>query len=296
LNTAMQIQNKFSHNTKIVGVIGHPIKHSYSPLMHNIAFELSGLNYIYLPFDVPPSALKDSLKGMIALGIKGFNVTIPLKEKVLPFLKDISEEASIIGAVNTIVNDDGILRGYNTDVLGVTESLLPYKEELQGTTVTVIGAGGASRSVIYSLIRNFKVERINIVNRTEQLAESLKEYFSTKMLFSNIKSYPLVPPDLIDVFRNSKLIVNTTSIGMYPDVDDAATTILESFTKDQIVFDVVYTPIKTKLLKLAESQGARIITGLKMFVEQGAKSYEIWTGEQMPKEKVYKALESYLLS
>lgn len=292
----MQIQNKFNHNTKIVGVIGHPIKHSYSPLMHNIAFELSGLNYIYLPFDVPPSALKDSLKGMIALGIKGFNVTIPLKEKVLPFLKDISEEAGIIGAVNTIVNDDGILRGYNTDVLGVTESLLPFKEELQGATVTVIGAGGASRSVIYSLIRNFKVERINIVNRTEQLAESLKEYFSTKMIFSNIKSYPLVPPDLIDVFRNSKLIVNTTSIGMYPDVDDAATTILESFTKDQIVFDVVYTPIKTKLLKLAESQGARIITGLKMFVEQGAKSYEIWTGEQMPKEKVYKALESYLLS
>jgi len=293
---AMQIQNKFNHNTKIVGVIGHPIKHSYSPLMHNIAFELSGLNYIYLPFDVPPSSLKDSLKGMVALGIKGFNVTIPLKEKVLPFLKDISEEASIIGAVNTIVNDDGILRGYNTDVLGVTESLLPFKEELQGATVTVIGAGGASRSVIYSLIRNFKVERINIVNRTEQLAESLKEYFSTKMIFPNIKSYPLVPPDLIDVFRNSKLIVNTTSIGMYPDVDDAATTILESFTKDQIVFDVVYTPIKTKLLKLAESQGARIITGLKMFVEQGAKSYEIWTGEQMPKEKVYKAIESYLLS
>lgn len=292
----MQLQNKFNHNTKIVGVIGHPIKHSFSPLMHNIAFELSGLNYIYLPFDVPPSALKDSLKGMVALGIKGFNVTIPLKEKVIPHLKDISEEASIIGAVNTIVNDDGILRGYNTDVLGVNESLMPYKDELQGAIVTVIGAGGASRSVIYSLIRNFKVERINIVNRTEQLAESLKDYFSTKMLFSNIKSYPLVPPDLVDVFRNSKLIVNTTSIGMYPDVDDAATTILESFTKDQIVFDVVYTPIKTKLLKLAESQGARIITGLKMFIEQGAKSYEIWTGEQMPKDKVYKALESYLLS
>lgn len=292
----MQIQNKFNHNTKIVGVIGHPIRHSYSPLMHNIAFELSGLNFIYLPFDVPPSLLKDSLKGMVALGIKGFNVTIPLKEKVLPLLKDISEEANIIGAVNTIVNDDGVLRGYNTDVLGVVESLLPYKDELQGSTVTVIGAGGASRSVIYALIRNFKVEQLNIVNRTEQLAESLKDYFSTKMLFSNIKSYHLVPPDLIDVFRNSKLIVNTTSMGMYPDVDDAATTIPESFTKDQIVFDVVYTPIKTKLLKLAESQGARIITGLKMFVEQGAKSYEMWTGEQMPKEKIYKALESYLMS
>ncbi|MGK9476760.1 shikimate dehydrogenase [Melioribacter sp. OK-6-Me] len=292
----MQTQNKFNHNTKIIGIIGHPIKHSFSPLMHNLAFELTGLNYIYLPFDVPPTMLKDSLKGMIALGIKGFNVTIPLKEKVIPLLKDISEEANIIGAVNTIVNDEGILRGYNTDVLGVIESLNPYKEELQNSIVTVIGAGGAARSVIYALIRHFKVERINIVNRTEQIAESLKEYFSTKMLFSNIKAYPLVPPDLVDTFNSSKLIVNTTSMGMFPDIDDAATTIPESFNDEQIVFDVVYTPIKTKLLKLAESRGARIITGLMMFVEQGAKSFELWTGEEMPKDKIYKAIESYLIN
>jgi shikimate dehydrogenase len=292
----MQAQNKFNHNTKIVGVIGHPIRHSFSPLMHNIAFELSGLNYIYLPFDVPPTLLKDSLKGMLALGIKGFNVTIPLKEKILPMLKDLSEEANIIGAVNTIVNDDGVLRGYNTDVLGIIESLNPYKEELTGSTVTVIGAGGAARSVIYALIRGFKVDRINIVNRTEQIAESLKEYFTAKLLFTNLKSYPLVPPDLVEVFQKSKLIINTTSMGMFPNVDDAATTIPESFTKDQIVFDVVYTPIKTKLLKLAESQGAQIITGLKMFVEQGAKAYELWTGEEMPKDKVSRALQSYLVS
>ncbi|MDP3583374.1 MAG: shikimate dehydrogenase, partial [Ignavibacteria bacterium] len=105
----MQVQNKFNQNTKIIGVIGHPIKQSFSPLMHNISFELSGLNYLYLPFDVPPAALKDAMKGMNALGIKGFNVTVPLKEKVLPLLKDVSEEASIIGAVNTIVNDEGTL-------------------------------------------------------------------------------------------------------------------------------------------------------------------------------------------
>lgn len=289
----MQTQNKFNHNTKIVGIIGHPIKHSFSPLMHNISFELSGLNYIYLPFDVPVSSLKDALKGMIALGIKGFNVTLPLKEKILPLLKDASEEANIIGAVNTVVNEDGILRGYNTDVYGIIESLNPYKEELQGSTVTVIGAGGASRSVIYALIRNFKVERINIVNRTEQIAESLKEYFSTKMLFTQIKSYPLVPPDLVDLFQKSKLIVNTTSMGMYPDVDDSASSIPESFHKDQIVFDVVYNPVKTKLLRLAESQGAKIVTGLNMFVEQGARSYELWTGEQMQVDKVYKTLQSY---
>lgn len=292
----MYPQNKFNHNTKIIGVIGHPIKHSFSPLMHNIAFELAGLNYIYLPFDVPATSLKDALKGMNALGIKGFNVTIPLKEKILPLLKDVSEEANIIGAVNTVVNEEGILHGYNTDVAGIVESLNPYKDEIQGTEVTVIGAGGAARSAIYSLIRNFKVERINIVNRTEQIGESLKEYFSTKMLFTNIKSFPLVPPDLVELFQKSKLIINTTSMGMDPNIDDSATTIPESFKKDQIVFDVVYTPVNTKLLKLAQAQGATIITGLKMFIEQGAKAFEIWTGEQMPKDKVSKALQSYLTS
>lgn len=294
--SVMQLQNKFNYNTRIVGVIGHPIKHSYSPLMHNVAFELSGLNYIYLPFDVPPALLKDSLKGMLALGIKGFNVTISLKEKILPMLKEISDEANTIGAVNTVVNEDGILHGYNTDVLGIVESLIDYKDDLQNSTVTVIGAGGAARSVIYALIRNFKVDRINIVNRTEQIAESLKEYFSSKMLFTNLKSYPLVPPDIVEVFNKSKLIVNTTSMGMIPNVDDSATSIPESFKKDQIVFDVVYTPVKTKLLRLAEAQGATIVTGLKMFIEQGAKAYELWTGEQMPKEKVAKVLQSYMTS
>ena len=292
----MQSQNKFNHNTKIIGIIGHPVKHSYSPLMQNIAFELTGQNYIYLPFDVPANSLKDALKGIVALGIKGFNVTLPLKEKILPLLKDASEEANIVGAVNTVTNEDGILRGYNTDVLGVVESLNPFKDEITGAKVSVIGAGGAARSVIYALIRNFKVGHINIINRTEQTAESLKEYFSVKMLFNNFKAFPLFPPDLVETFRESKLIINTTSMGMYPDVDDSATTIKESFMKGQIVFDIVYNPVKTKLLKLAESQGSTIITGLKMLVEQGAKSYELLCGEKMPVEKVYRALESYLVS
>ncbi len=292
----IQSQNKFNHNTKIVGVIGHPIKHSFSPLMHNIAFEISGLNFIYLPFDIPSNSLKDAMKGMVALGIKGFNVTIPLKEKILPLLKDVSEEANIIGAVNTVVNDDGILRGYNTDVAGVVESLNPFKDEIAGAKISVIGTGGGARSVIYALIRTFKVGQVNIINRTEQTAESLKEYFSVKMIHNDFKAHALVPPDLVETFRNSKLIINTTPMGMFPEIDDSATTIKDSFMKGQIVFDVVYNPVKTKLLRLAESQGATIITGLKMFVEQGAKAYELWTGEQMEKEKVYRAIESYLVS
>jgi shikimate dehydrogenase len=264
--------------------------------MQNIAFELTEQNFIYLPFDIPVNSLKDALKGIVALGIKGFNVTLPLKEKIMPLLKDVSEEANIVGAVNTVTNEDGVLRGYNTDVLGVVESLNPFKEEIAGAKVSVIGAGGAARSVIYALIRNFKVGHINIINRTEQTAESLKEYFSVKMLFNDFKAFPLIPPDLVETFRESKLIINTTSMGMYPEIDDSATTIKESFMKGQIVFDIVYNPVKTKLLKLAESQGSTIITGLKMLVEQGAKSYELWCGEKMPVEKVYRALESYLVS
>jgi shikimate dehydrogenase len=290
----MQYQNKFNNNTQIIGVIGHPIKHSFSPLMHNISFDLLNLNYIYLPFDVPASNLKDALRGMVALGIKGLNVTLPHKEKILSLLKETSEEANIIGAVNTVVNEDGVLHGYNTDVFGIVETLLPFKDEIAGRTVSVIGAGGSARSAIYALIRHFKPEKINIINRTEQTAESLKEYFVTKMLFNNICSFELVPPDLIEVFRESKLIVNATSVGMFPEVDDAPTTIPESFTRDQIVFDFIYTPLQTKFLKLAASQGAITVNGLRMLVEQGSKSFELWTGQKMPIEQVYKALVSYL--
>ncbi len=290
----MNLMNKFTHNTKIIGIIGHPIKHSYSPFMHNMAFDLADLDYVYLPFDVPSESLKDAIKGLVALGIRGFNVTLPHKERITIYLSEISEEASIIGAVNTIVNENGKLHGYNTDVNGIVESLLPVKDEFANGKVTVIGAGGAARSVIYTLIRHFKCEQINIVNRTEQIAESMKEYFTAKMMYNSIKAYELFPPDLVPILQDSKLIINTTSIGMFPEVDDSPTTIKESFHKDQIVFDIVYNPIKTKLLKIAESQGAKTITGLKMFVEQGAKSYELWTNQQMPKDKVYQALKSYL--
>ena len=290
----LQYQNKFNNSTQVIGVIGHPIKHSLSPLMHNISFELNGLKYIYLPFDVPATNLKDSLKGMLALGIKGFNITLPHKEKIFQFLNEASEEANVIGAVNTVVNDGGVLHGYNTDVHGIIETLSPFKDEIEGKEVSIIGAGGAARSVIFTLIRSFKVSKINLINRTVQKTESLKDYFTVKMLYECFKTYPLVPPDLIGIFEKSTLIVNATSIGMLPDIEDSPTTSVESFHKDQIVFDLIYNPLKTKFLELAESKGAKIINGLKMFVEQGAKSYELWTGEKMPIDKIYNTLQAYL--
>ncbi len=292
----MQLIDKFNNKTELVGIFGHPLKHSFSPQIHNTSFEALGMNYIYLPFDIPASNLKSALKGAVALGIKGMNITLPHKEKIVEYLQDVSEEASVIGSVNTVVNENGVLHGYNTDVKGIIETLNDYKETIKETDVTIIGAGGAARSVVYSLIRHFKVNSINIINRTHQKAESLKEYFSTKMLFDNIKAYELVPPDLTDVFRNSKLIINTTSVGMYPEMDDAITSIEESFHKEQIVFDVIYNPLQTKLLKMAASKGAETISGLKMFVEQAAASFELWTNEKMPSDIIYSKLKEELIN
>jgi shikimate dehydrogenase len=290
----MNTHDKFNIDTKITGIIGHPIKHTFSPFMHNIAFELLNLNYLYLPFDVPPSNLKPAIRGMIAFGIKGLNVTIPHKESIIPIIKNVSEEVNIIGAANTIVNDEGTLKAYNTDVFGIVETLLPYKEKIINNEVSILGSGGASRSAIYVLIRNFKPSKINLINRNEERAESLREYFSTKMHYNHIKTFGLYKAPVDEVLKNSQLIINSTSVGMHPNVNDSVITNFESFEKGQIVFDMVYNPMKTKLLMLAEASGAIAVDGLTMFVYQGVKSFELWTGIQMPVEKIFKALRLYI--
>lgn len=288
------MENTFHQNTQILGLIGHPIKQSYSPFIQNVTFTLLDLDYIYLPFDVPQSNLRNALKGMLALGVKGFNVTIPHKESLVTFLSTVSEEAGIVGSVNTVVNDMGRLIGYNTDVHGVYETLAPYKDEIAGNAVSVIGAGGAARAVIYSLIRHFKPSSINIINRTEQRAESLKNYFSTKMKFENFRTFELFPPDLIPLLQSSKVIINATSVGMFPDIEDSVINLPSAFTKGQIVFDMVYNPPKTTLLKIAEAEGAIILNGINMLVHQAAKAFELWTNKQMPIDEIRNSLIQYI--
>uniref|UniRef100_A0A7V2ZKQ3 Shikimate dehydrogenase (NADP(+)) n=1 Tax=Ignavibacterium album TaxID=591197 RepID=A0A7V2ZKQ3_9BACT len=276
--------------TQLVGLIGHPIKHTYSPFIHNVAFELTGLDYLYLPFNVVPVNLKSAIKGLVALGYKGFNVTIPHKVKVKEFMSKVSEEASLVGAINTVLIEDGKLFGYNTDVAGALETLYAYRKEITGNECVVIGAGGSARAVIYTLIKHFRPSRIHLVNRTEQRAETLRQFFKTKMKFDSFTVNELIPPDIKELVKSSALVVNATSVGMHPDEDDAVLTQKDMFTKDQIVFDLVYNPTQTKLLKLAQSSGARTVDGIKMLVNQAAKSFEIWTGEKMPVEQVEKAL------
>jgi len=290
----MNLIENIDHTTKVVGIIGHPIKHSFSPQMHNITFRIQGLNYIYLPFDIPASNLVDSLKSLGVLGIRGINITIPHKEKIIQHMHHVSEEASTVGAINTVVNEGNQLFGYNTDINGIVESLNPYREQLAKSTASVIGSGGAARSVLYALIRHFKISNINIINRTEERSEAIKDYFKDKMHFENINTYELMAKENIQVYKSSKLIVNATSLGMFPNIDDTPTDLEDSFNSSQIVFDLIYNPLKTKFLELAETKGAEVINGLKMFVVQGARSFELWTGKNMDVDFMYEELTKSL--
>ncbi len=285
------MKDSFFANTKLVGLIGHPIKQSYSPFINNVAFQLNNIDYIYLPFDVTSDELENAIKGVLALGINGLNVTIPHKEKIIEYLDDLSEDATMIGAVNTITNEDGKLKGFNTDVQGITATLSSFKKDISGAKVSVIGSGGGARAAIYTLIRFFKPEEITIINRTIQRADTLQNFFSEKMRYDNFKTEELIPPDLTETLHNSKLIVNATPIGMFPDSDDTPTYLQESFHEDQIIFDMVYNPPETKFLSMAKNQGAKVSGGLTMLVHQAAKSFELWTGQKMPVEKISDSLE-----
>ena len=284
------MQNSFYKYTKLIGLIGHPIKQSYSPFIHNIASQLNQVDYIYLPFDVIPDNLENAVNGIVALGIEGMNVTIPHKEKIMNFLDDRSEESAIIGAVNTILNDNGKLVGYNTDVNGILETLNPFKEQIAGSKVSVLGAGGGARAVIYTLIRHYKPDEINIINRTVQRADTLQNYFKEKLHFQNFKIFDLFPPDLVDTLSSSQLIVNCIPIGLYPNVDETPINLEDSFNDNQIVFDMIYNPSNTRLMQIAASKGAVTIGGLNMLVHQAAKSFELWTGKEMPVDKLSRSL------
>lgn len=280
--------------TNLIGLIGHPIKQTYSPLIHNLAIKIKNLDYYYLPFDVDSMNLKRALDGLIALNFVGFNITIPYKSKVLPLINYLSEEALVIGAVNTVTINEGNLNGYNTDVFGVVETLINYKSDLIEKEFAVFGAGGSARAVIYALIKNFKPTKIYLINRTEDRALVIKESFREKLKFNSIEVLNLVLPDLVEIIQSSKLVVNATSVGMYPEVDDSVINSEKFFNKDQIVFDLIYNPQETKFLEYAKRAGATTKNGLDMLIYQAAKSFELWTSEEFPINEVKQELGKIL--
>lgn len=288
------MKNALHTHTELLGLIGHPIKHTFSPMMHNVASQLLDLDYLYLPFDISPADLKEGITGLKVLGFKGFNVTVPHKEAIFPLLDSVSEEAVVIGAVNCVVNEAGTLHGYNTDAFGVQYALDPYREEITSAPVMIYGAGGACRAAVYTLIRHYRPSVIHIINRTPQRAEQIAFHFKQQMHYEGIETRENAPFDITSLMKGCKLIINTTSLGMTPLTGDSPVAAGEGFSDNQIVFDMVYNPVKTQFLKLAEGSGAVTVEGIKMLVAQGAKSFELWTGKQMPVSEIYDTLLKYL--
>ena len=276
-----------SGKTKICGLIGDPIEHSMSPAMHNTAFKDRGLDYVYLPFRVAKAQLGEAILGVKALNIRGLNVTIPHKVSVIPLLDELDPLAEKIGAVNTIINNDGVLKGYNTDAHGFLRALLEQDIEPDGKSIVMLGAGGASRAISFILAE--RGANLVILNRQLELDWAVKLGNSISRTFGRkVKALELNEQNLTPVLRKANILVNTTSVGMRPNTNDTPipARLLES---DLVVFDIVYNPVKTKLLTEAESAGAKAISGLEMLVRQGALAFEMWTGLTAPLEIMRKA-------
>ena len=260
-----------SGKTKLCGLIGDPVEHSMSPAMHNAAFKEMGLDYLYVPFRVKKEDLSKAIAGMRALGIRGLNVTIPHKVSVIKFLDELDRLAEKISAVNTIVNNDGILKGYNTDASGFLQPLLEKSIEPRGKRVVVLGAGGASRAISFVLAE--KGAHLSILNRRAAGAKELARRIS-----KDVEALELNPENLTIVLKKADILVNATSVGMSPNVNETPVE-AELLRRGLLVYDIVYNPIKTRLIKEAESAGAITIGGLDMLVWQGALAFEKWTGQ-----------------
>ncbi len=256
--------------TKLYGIIGNPVSHSMSPAIHNASFMEKGLNNVYVPLNV--SDIGSFIKECDKIDFQGFSVTIPHKESVLPFLDDLDHTARKIGAINTIVNQKGKLTGYNTDcmaaVMELECSMKKTNETLNNKKISIIGAGGVARAIAFGLKE--KSCDITIYNRTIERAEKLSH--DVKCKFESFKEIHKIDSDIL---------INTTSIGMFPNVD--RTPIPENvLKKDMIVFDAVYNPIKTRLLRDAKEKGCHTINGLSMFINQAAEQFRLWTNIDPP--------------
>jgi shikimate dehydrogenase len=275
-------------------VIGHPIGHSLSPLMHNTAFQLLRLDCQYEALDIEPASLKQAVERFREQKWGGFNVTVPHKEAIIPLIDEVVPEAHAVGAVNTVVNRNNKLIGYNTDVIGVERSLRPEREKIEGTMCTIMGSGGAARSVAHVLIHNIKPKAITFsVLFPEQAHAIIKSLGSNNVQFNVIHCTDAA---LETAIKNSTLIVNATTVGMFPHVLDSPLPTQHWLSNKHIVFDLIYRPLTTRLQSDAQAAGAKTIDGLGMFIHQGAAAFQLWTEKDMPLDQVRQVLETKLTS
>ncbi len=275
--------------TKVYGVLGHPIVQSKSPLIHNDAFDSLGIDAVYHAFDVEPNQVKGAVEGILALKISGCNVTVPHKIAIMEFLDEIDEEAQLIGAVNTIVNENGRLIGYNTDGRGFVESLIEESgEDLADKRILVIGAGGAARGIVTALVRH-GIGHLTITNRTKEKATPLIKMATSLNTSANV----IDRVDAEKTIAEYDVIINTTSIGMSPNIDESPLS-LADLPAGKIVSDLIYNPMKTKFLQEAAAKGAKTVNGVGMFVNQAALAFEYWTGVRPDRERMKQLVLSTL--
>lgn len=279
---------------KKFAVIGHPIGHSLSPVMHNTAFQILDMDSRYEALDISPAQLQQAFADFRESEWGGLNITTPHKESAIPFVDTIDPDAKKIGAINTVVKHNNALKGYNTDIIGIEQSLRPYQKSIEGEQCTLLGSGGVARAISYVLTQKIKPQSITIAAQFPEQARALVESLGNSEV--NVTIVPYSENAIVSAVNNCILVINATTVGMYPHIDDCPLPDHCRLTEHQIVFDVIYRPLKTRLLKMAQSSGAKIIDGLEMFIQQGAAAFQLWTGKPMPTAQARQALENILQS
>lgn len=276
-------RRRLSHQTALYGLMGHPLGHSLSPLMHNAAFKKLGMDAIYMPFDVKEDDLEGTLLALKAAGLRGANVTIPYKERIIAQLDGLDRAARKIGAVNTILNKDGRLTGYNTDARGFIDALKGAGVRLRNARALVIGAGGAARAAVFGLLG--EKATVTVANRTIMRALELsKALGAPQIVVFGLEDIPRIVGDF-------DIVVNCTPAGM-SGFESWSPVPARRLRRGMVVFDMVYNPVRTPLLAAAEKAGASTVSGMEMFIRQGMEAFRIWTGRTAPLDTIRGALAS----
>lgn len=280
-------------HTKLTGLLGSPVEHSISPMMHNEAFRQLGLDIVYLCFDVGTDGLKTAVEGLKEIGITGFNCTMPDKNLMYELADELSPAAKMIGAVNTVVNENGKLIGHNTDGMGYMHAVKDAGHDIIGKNMTLLGAGGAATAICVQAALD-GVANINIFSIQDQFFDRAKKMVDqiNSNTNCNVSLYDLADTtELKKSIDSSDILTNATSVGMAPNIDNCIISDANFFHENLIVSDIIYNPEETKLLKMAKSHGCQVFNGLYMLLYQGAEAFKIWTGKNMPidviKEKYF---------
>lgn len=279
------MNNQITGHTGLICLLGSPCAHSISPMMHNASFEALGLDYRYLAFDVGEEALPKAVEGLKTLHARGFNLTMPDKNRMAALCDRLSPAAQIIGAVNTVVNDDGILTGHNTDGIGYMRSVIDAGYDIIGKKMTLLGAGGAATAILVQAaldgvaeISVFLRKTSRFYGRAQETAAALRAQTSCKITLCDFSDQDLLRKEISE----SQILTNATSIGMAPDVDACPIPDATFLPEGLIVSDIIYNPKETRLLKLAREKDLPCFNGTYMLLYQGAEAFRLWTGREMP--------------